>query len=132
MKKILSLCMIALVAFACSPDPVPCSASTWTYTVTLDNPVTQGTFLIIYNDGYGNNAEDTTITQVWTKDVSPFSETYSSTWMVTIHPTVKYVQAAVTNYVTIDIYRDGNLVETTGSALPIPFDEGVSKLAICN
>lgn len=124
--------MIAMLAFSCSPDPIPCSASTWTYTVTLDNPVSQGTFVIIYYDGYGNNVEDTTITHVWSKDVSAASETYAGSWTVTVQPTSKYVQLGVTNNVTIDIYRDGDLVETTGSALPVPFTEGVTKVAVCN
>jgi hypothetical protein len=131
MKNLLLLCMLALTVFSCSPDPVPCTGSTWTYTVTLQNPVPQGTFLIIYSDGYCSSIEDTTITSVWTKDVTPFSSSCASSFVVTLQATAKYVQAGVTNYATIDIYRDGDLVQTTGSALPIPFNEGLSKIDMC-
>lgn len=131
MKPLLPLVCCLTIFAGCSPDPAPCTASTWKYEVILENPVPSGTFLIIYDDGYCNSIQDTTITSTWTKEVTPFNQSCSTTWQVILYPYTKYIQTGVQNSATLNIYRDGTLTQTTGSPIPIPFDTYINKLDIC-
>jgi hypothetical protein len=131
--RIISLLLVIAGVFSCAPDPSACMGHTWTYEVLLSDPVPTGSFIITYNDGYGNQAPgDTTMTQTWTKDVTPFSELYSHTWQVIISPTAKWIIAGIPNFIKVRIYKDGDIVQSTGDPVPVSTEMSVTLLDTCN
>lgn len=98
-----------------------CQSSTWKYEVKLANPCNMGAFYIEYRDGFGNQLIDTTITSTWTKSfTSNLTPLY--TW-IGVMPGDNYIthipaNTNLTNQITVNIYRDNNIVQTTGGPLP--------------
>jgi hypothetical protein len=110
-----------------------CGLSTWKYEVILGTPVTSGTFLINYYDAYKNLVKDTSITTTWTKSFEPSPQVQYAAYifqvLVQLNPTYSsklennYIYNQVpgyfTNQVTVNIYEDGVIQQTTGG--PIQF-----------
>jgi len=133
MKKLLLLSMILFVISGCKKEPPAqpgsttpaktCQQSTWKYEIVLANPVSAGTFQIAYLDEYVNTIIDTTITSTWSKTLGTM---FSSTPTFSLHIAAGLhfwnyvpVNTPVTNNITLNIYRDGTIVQTTG--VPINF-----------
>ena len=79
MKKLLTLLIVVFLVTSCNKDDNPepiqktttsktttttCATSTWKYEVSLGTPVAAGTFQIRYNDEFGTQMIDTTITSI--------------------------------------------------------------------
>lgn len=148
MKKIFYTSLITgLIIFSgCSSDddtPKPaaqtttpkaattCATSTWKYEVSLGTPVAAGTFQIRYNDEFGTQMIDTTITSTWSKTFTMQhaglpSGLYQLLTQVELGPSglTTYAQGGnVINDIMVTIYQNGNIVQTTG--VPYQYCSGI-------
>mgnify|MGYP000871512416 CR=1 FL=1 len=119
MKNFLFMCLIAIgcgkCTTSCNKTAATCDASVFTYEVILDTPVPAGSIQITYSDETGTYQQDTSLTSTWTSDVTSVHSVYLA---ITPGPHFANYVAAGTNLTTtatLNLYRDGDLVETTGS-----------------
>lgn len=142
MRNLIGIFIIGLLAVSCSkestPDPVvqtpnptptattTCMQSTWKYEIILGTPVAAGMFKITYLDEFNNGITDTTITSTWSKSLVQQIESAPNGVVnrsITIQAGLSGITASQTNNlvntVTVTIYRDGNVVSSTG--IPLDF-----------
>jgi len=147
MKKLLTLLIVVFLVTSCNKDDNPepiqktttskttttttCATSTWKYEVSLGTPVAAGTFQIRYNDEFGTQLIDTTITSTWSKTFTMQhaglpSGLYQLLTQVELGPSglTTYAQGGnVINDIMVTIYQNGNIVQTTG--IPYQYCSGV-------
>lgn len=153
MKKILYTILITglVILSGCSSDDdvpkptektntpkasVTCANSTWKYEVSLGTPVAAGTFQIRYNDEFGTQLIDTTITSTWSKTFTMQhaglpSGLYQLLTQVELGPSGMTTHAQggnVINDIMVTIYQNGNIVQTTG----IPYQYCCGLYSPCN
>ncbi len=130
MKKLFYIACLLLIAACSKPNtPAPattnatstttldCSNSNWEYEVILGTPCTIGEFSLRHADAYGNIIEDTTITTSWTKSFTWQQPGPYQMFMQVIPGPLSVRNAAInnlTNTVMVNIYKNGDLVKTTG------------------
>lgn len=147
MKKLLTLLIVVFLVTSCNKDDNPepiqktttskttttttCATSTWKYEVSLGTPVAAGTFQIRYNDEFGTQMIDTTITSTWSKTFTMQhaglpSGLYQLLTQVELGPSglTTYGQGDnVINDIMVTIYQNGNIVQTTG--VPYQYCSGI-------
>lgn len=114
-----------------------CANSTWKYEVSLGTPVAAGTFQIRYNDEFGTQLIDTTITSSWIKTFTMQhagfpSGLYQLIAQVEPGPSgldmVFNQNTNLVNTIMITIYQNGNIVQTTG----VPYQYCYGTVSPCN
>ena len=123
-----------------------CMESTWKYEVILTTPDTNNRFTITYRDEYNNMITDNSLRTTWAKTFTqqiPFNQVtdVNTSIQVTINHLV-LPAVPLHNYVKVVIYKNGNVVETTGNPIEFCYDLGtpcngatvasVHKYYLCN